>query len=336
MLCGAIIQKGGSDMWIGEAVQRSGLSKKAIYHYMKEQLIRPIQKENDYYDFSEHDIQKLKIVRKMRYLGFSIDVIRSTLENPSLSFYYFIKQKKALQREAERLTLEIYDISKILESLNTESDIDTLTAELTSNVRDYPDDSESCVIDENDAELLAYYFWGRFVGKLSMTEYQKFLWEKMKRVIVQTQTSATRQLRDALYSFQKSNVSSEFLNPSLTETQIYEIAALTVEGYSAYTDCLIQNAWKHLGDSSWIQYWKENQTYLMNAGIFFDSEASKLMRELSPVFAQYQKNINQLGELLGARLRAEERPLLDAIRSTLSPAGDLYANHHAVLIGICI
>ena len=74
----------------------------------------------------------------------------------------------------------------------------------------------------------------------------------------------------------------------------------------------------------------------MNAGIFFDSEASKLMRELSPVFAQYQKNINQLGELLGARLRAEESPLLDAIRSTLSPAGDLHANHHAVLIGICI
>ncbi len=323
-------------MWIGEAVEQSGLSKKAIYHYIKEHLIHPVQEENDYYDFSEQDIQKLKVVRKMRSLGFSIDVIRSTLENPSLSFYYFIKQKKALQREAERLTWEIYDISKILEFLDTKSDIDTLTTELMSNVREYPDDSESRVIDENDAELLAYYFWGRFVGKLSMTEYQKFLWEKMKRVIVQTQTSATRQLRDTLYGFPKSNVSSEFLNPSLTEKQIFEIAALTVEDYPAYTDYLIQNAWKHLRDSVWIQYWKENQTYLINSGIFFDSEASKLMRELSPIFAQYQKNINRLGELLEARLSAEERPLLDAICSSLSPTGDLYANHHAVLIGICI
>ena len=139
-----------------------------------------------------------------------------------------------------------------------------------------------------------------------------------------------------LYSFPKSNVSSEFLNPSLTETQIFEIAALTVEDYSAYTDYLIQNAWKHLRDSVWIQYWKENQTYLINSGIFFDSEASKLMCELSPIFAQYQKNINQLGELLEARLSAEERPLLDAICSSLSPMDDLYANHHAVLIGICI
>ena len=151
-----------------------------------------------------------------------------------------------------------------------------------------------------------------------------------------SQTDSTRQLRDALYSFKSNSVSSEFLNPSLTEAQIAEIASLTAEDYPAYVEHLIQNARKHLSDASWLQYWKKDQAYTINAGIFFDSEASRLMRELSPVFARYQQNINQLGDLLEVRLREKEKTLLEAIYSTLPPEADPFAHHHAILIAIAI
>ena len=323
-------------MRIGEMIQRSGLSKKTIHYYVQDGLLQPQQEDNGYLNFTEDDLRRLECIHRMRYMGFSLEKIRSILKEPALTFYYFLKQRRELQKEADRLEWRISTISRVLENLSTDITYETLLRHLAETVKLYPEDSGSKLIDDSDAELLAYFFWGRFAGRADMTEYQKFLWEKMKKTIVLTQTPSMRQLRDQLYLFQGTHVNAEFLNPDHNEKRRDEIAALTEDDYPGYVDYLIENAWKNLKDPLWVRQYLENQAYLINAGRFFDSEASTLMCELSPLFKKYQVNINQCGELLKAYLHSEQgEALLDLIHEMLPEELDLYSNHCAALIGIC-
>lgn len=95
---------------------------------------------------------------------------------------------------------------------------------------------------------------------------------------------------------------------------------------------LIENARKNLKDPLWIRQYQENQAYLINAVRFFDSKASTLMCELSPLFKKYQVNINPLKAHLHS-LQGEE--LLALIHEKLPKELDLYGSHRAALIGIC-
>lgn len=323
-------------MRIGEVISKCNLSKKTIHYYVQAGLISPKQEENGYYDFSEDDIAQLETIKKMRYLGLSIDSIRLVLEDTSLAFYYFIKQRKSLQKELELLQWKTSCISEILEDLNTGMSYDMFAQSLDKTVRYYPDDDISNVIDMNDAELLAYFFWGRYMGKSELTEYQKFLWEKLKKTIVLTQVESTCRLRDRLYQFQKDHVEEEFYN-YCDEKIALDISALSEGDISTFVDYLLTRAQDHLKNPMWVHKWKQNQTYIIDTGYFFDSEASVIMCEMSPFFERYKKNINLCGELLWDYMKTEDGTrLLTSIYDTLSQELDLNSHHHATLIGICL
>ena len=54
-------------MRIQEVIRQTGLSRRTIYYYIDQKLITPEADEaNGYHDFSEKDIQKLFLVRKLR------------------------------------------------------------------------------------------------------------------------------------------------------------------------------------------------------------------------------------------------------------------------------
>lgn len=323
-------------MRIGEVISKCNLSKKTIHYYVQVGLISPKQEENGYYDFSDADISQLETIKKMRYLGLSIDSLRLILNDPSLAFYYLIKQRKSLQKELELLQWKTTCISDLLENLDTGISSDVLSQRLDKTIRYYPEKNPSDIIDLNDAELLAYFFWGRYMGKTEMTEYQKFLWEKLKKSIVLNQVASTCRLRDSLYQFQKDHVEEAFYN-YCDEKLASEIASLSMEDIPKFVEYLILRAQEHLKDTSWVLKWKQNKTYIIDTGYFFDSDPSTIMCEMSPFFANYKNNINQCGELLWDYMSTKEgHHLLDWISKTLSSDLDLDTHHHATLIGICL
>lgn len=57
-------------MRIQEVIKKTGLSRRTVYYYIDQKMISPVVDEhNGYHDFSEADIQKLFIIRKLREAG---------------------------------------------------------------------------------------------------------------------------------------------------------------------------------------------------------------------------------------------------------------------------
>jgi len=59
-------------MKIGAAARASGLTIKAIRHYESVRLLRNVRRSGAYRDFSERDVETLRLAAHCRKLGFSV------------------------------------------------------------------------------------------------------------------------------------------------------------------------------------------------------------------------------------------------------------------------
>lgn len=67
-------------MQIGELARASGVSAKMIRHYEAIGLLpRPSRRESGYRDYGRPDLHRLRLVRRAKDLGFSVEQIRELL-----------------------------------------------------------------------------------------------------------------------------------------------------------------------------------------------------------------------------------------------------------------
>ena len=86
-------------MRIQEVIQKTGLSRRTIYYYIDQNMITPrVNPTNGYHDFSEKDIQKLFLIRKLREADLPLADIRSILNQPRTTPFYLHKQLNVLQK----------------------------------------------------------------------------------------------------------------------------------------------------------------------------------------------------------------------------------------------
>lgn len=113
-------------MKINEVEKLLSVSRSNIRFYEKEGLISPKRKENNYRDYSEHDVSKLKKILTLRKLGFTVEEI-SSMQKGELSL------QKASADNVIRLEKEIEDLKGALQltkSLSKEkTDFETLDHE---------------------------------------------------------------------------------------------------------------------------------------------------------------------------------------------------------------
>jgi MerR family transcriptional regulator, copper efflux regulator len=68
-------------MQIGELAERTGLSLHTIRHYDEVGLVEPSSRsEGGFRLYSEADLQRLLLIRRMKPLGFTLEEMRSLLE----------------------------------------------------------------------------------------------------------------------------------------------------------------------------------------------------------------------------------------------------------------
>lgn len=70
-------------MLIGELVERTGFTKDTIRFYEKKGLInldRKSRRDNNYKEYSEQVLEKLRLIRKLKDLGFTLNEIDTFLE----------------------------------------------------------------------------------------------------------------------------------------------------------------------------------------------------------------------------------------------------------------
>ncbi|MEU7878563.1 MerR family transcriptional regulator [Microbispora bryophytorum] len=65
---------------IGEVAERLGLSLRTIRHYEEVGLIVPARTQGGFRLYSEQDVQRLALIRRMKPLGFTLEEMRDLLD----------------------------------------------------------------------------------------------------------------------------------------------------------------------------------------------------------------------------------------------------------------
>ena len=136
-------------MYIHEAAERSGTTKKAIEYYCTKGLVSPQLSESGYRIFSEEDAVCLKMISLLRSLGVSVEEIRELLSGNDEGFQKIIeKQETAILRKKEQHDL--------LKELAASGDWDTVRLKAAAA------ETRQSVTDRLTAAFPG--FWGQFLS----------------------------------------------------------------------------------------------------------------------------------------------------------------------------
>jgi DNA-binding transcriptional MerR regulator len=278
-------------MRISDIVQRTGLTKKTIYYYIHEGLLSPAREsKNGYLIFTDEDIVVLQAICKLRALDISVEDIRSILAFPNTANYYFVKQLKELSGKTAKLEWQKKCIENILDSIHPESNREGIFALLDSFIIKGKGIPAENAIDTTDAQLMAAYFWGTFMHGIEMTEYRRFLWNRLINYIVIHQSPEMIGLRNFLYSLSPQETQTVFAQRS---ELIEQIASLTESDFKPFILKMITAIIEQLNNPVFIKSWKKHYTQFIHPSTcFYDSPASEIMRDFSPRFSSYQRNVN--------------------------------------------
>jgi len=112
-------------MQVNKLEKLSGVSGHTIRYYTRCGLLKPAKGENGYHHYSDSDVVRLRIIRCLRLLYFSLDSIKQLLslaENGGIPMNVFHEQ---LQQEYQREQLEVEEkleamqrIHRVMENWN--------------------------------------------------------------------------------------------------------------------------------------------------------------------------------------------------------------------------
>ena len=168
-------------MYIHEAAERSGTTKKAIEYYCMKGLLSPRVSENGYKDFSEEDVACLKKISLLRNLGVSVEDIRELLsgKDDTALRRTIEKQETTLRRRKEQ--------NEMLKELEASQDWDAVYLKAAAA------ESRQSVTDRLTAAFPG--FWGKYLA----LHFGQFLQEPVR---TGDQEKALREVCDYLDSVQ--------------------------------------------------------------------------------------------------------------------------------------
>ena len=168
-------------MYIHEAAERSGTTKKAIEYYCMKGLLSPRVSENGYKDFSEEDVACLKKISLLRNLGVSVEDIRELLsgKDDTALRRTIEKQETILRRRKEQ--------NEMLKELEASQDWDAVYLKAATA------ESRQSVTDRLTAAFPG--FWGKYLA----LHFGQFLQEPVR---TGDQEKALREVCDYLDSVQ--------------------------------------------------------------------------------------------------------------------------------------
>lgn len=88
-------------MRMNEACKQTNLTKKAIHYYIDCNLVQIKKLENNYYDFSEENIEELKQIAFFRKMGISIETIKKILNSPTALNFFLVEERNKLYLEVK-------------------------------------------------------------------------------------------------------------------------------------------------------------------------------------------------------------------------------------------
>jgi len=327
--------KEGKSMRIHDVIQATGLSKKTIHHYVQEGLLHPETEENGYLDFSESDVEILNFICFLRSMNLSLKEIGSILYEPEIARFLLSKRQISLQKEVMSLNRQNERITNLLNMMISCPSLPELLAaskQIRSEDKLVSDSVE--LLSETDVDIIANHFFGNYLKNIEMTEYRKYLFKRIKEYLFQNQTAELIRFRNYLLSLPPDATSDVYLNAARSAFE--EVAALDSNGIECFVQKMILQTKENLSHKNWVKLWRDQyHEYIHPATVCYDGDVSLLMCELSPQFANYQKNVRSCCTVFFDYLQSEHGSALKSmLLITLDGHIDIYKYHHTDLMGL--
>lgn len=165
-------------MRIHEVSKKTSLTKKAIHFYIHEKLVHPQKLENNYYEFSDQDIDTLNQILSFRKAGISIQTIKEIYDYPAATNFFLHRSFHQLKQElAEKMT-QLENLEMVLETIppnGTPVDVGKMDIESFNTTPDtYWINSKHPDFDER---MIAILILAPFMD-IQVDEYRQYLWDK--------------------------------------------------------------------------------------------------------------------------------------------------------------
>ncbi|MBQ1393443.1 MAG: MerR family transcriptional regulator [Lachnospiraceae bacterium] len=325
-------------MKISDLAKQTNISKRNIHFYVQKGLLTPaITKENGYYDFSEEDVQRLCLIRDFRKLDLSLNTIHSILEHPDTCGFYLNMHSKKIHQKIRCLAIASENLDSIINKLPLHPNLTNLASLLndTSENNSFTE-PVSNVFTENDNEMVNRFLWCPFLDTEHLTDYQQFLWEKIKQLSITYYLEDYKKIKSFLTSFDD-RFSNEMY---VTETPHYnKVAKLSENESIAFGNTIITYLEKLPCHQQGIQFWKKYyDTFYIPIARINDSQIGTLLKELSPMYCIYKKNTELAAQTAYDYLSSKEgKTLKEQLENCLGDFLDLEDFKHAQLIQLyCI
>lgn len=321
-------------MRIHDVIKSTGLKKRTIHFYIDEKLISPeVNMKNGYFEFSDEDVNHLKLISQLRKADFSISDIRTMIQYPGTLHFYLQTKTEELNRELDLMKLKI----EAIENLEKGLPIIVTYEDMLKKVVDakFPDKGETDYKNtiDHDAVFVSYYLWGTFLQGIAMTEYRQYLWEKALKAMKSCDEKSIRDLRKYLDLLPGNELDREF---ERRYAYIKEITDLSPSDYGDYVDHMKEKLIMALNDVRYIEKWCSSYyEYTLPSTSLFDSEVNILIGELSPAFSLFHTNIHACCDMFYQWLHSREgEPTRLKLYKKLEGHIDLDVNHHGMLAAI--
>ena len=267
-------------MRIQEVIEKTGLSRRTIHYYIDQKLIIPTVNEgNGYHDFTEEDVQKLFIIRKLRKAGLSLADIRAILRKPRTTPFYLHKQMNELQTQMLTIQKTISEMDRLSGQLPICQSLDQL-AGMLEDTNFSPDAPSQFQMESRDARLLAQYLWMAYLDT-PVTEYQQFLWQKIMQQTMEHARTDLKTMSRYLQSISPEQIDATNINQYLRNQKII---ALTEADYPAFVEELKISLLAFASDPVQQEKWSLLYQPVIHPTAFFCVSVSGWMREFHPAY----------------------------------------------------
>ncbi|MBQ0065924.1 MAG: MerR family transcriptional regulator [Firmicutes bacterium] len=320
-------------MKVKEVSLKTGIPKRTIHFYVNEHLITPsINTENNYYNFSEEDCQRLIFIREMRSTGMPIPEIQSIMKTPEAASFYINRQIKKLKNEKRHIEQVLISMKYIMDEMPLFPNLNDLRelcdkANIPSTIEEYEVNSR---FDNYNTLFINKVLWSGFLPKTKLTEYQEFLWMKLNKQTLENPSDDYIKVGTFL-----NNLPALQLDYMLTHQNDHftYIASLDEEGIKEYTMEIIQKIQHVISVPEFCQLWKlYYKDYFYPSVTIHVSNLKNIMIELSPLFRAYTHNIDIICENAYYYLHSKDgNDLLEQMQYKLNGYIDIDSNNHGEL-----
>ena len=178
--------------------------------------------------------------------------------------------------------------------------------------------------------MLNRYLWRAFIPDDIKSDYEKFLWSKINRLVAESDNEDYVTLSNYLHSLCAAEIEALYRGQGI---HFAFVVSLDEKGCRDYVAELKKNIDRNLKNESIVSHWKQNYRsfYLPTMRIYDSSAEQDIISQISPFFTKYLENIQKICRYLYDDLTGKNENLLARMNRTLGESIDLLCCHHAAL-----